>query len=49
LPCRYAYGYASNFEQPSIALAKVDVDTATVTKWEPGYQVFCLEPEFIPR
>ncbi len=45
----YVYGYHSIFEDPQIALAKVDVEGREVEVWKPGKNRFALEPRFIPR
>ncbi|KAG7675184.1 hypothetical protein Ndes2526B_g08043 [Nannochloris sp. 'desiccata'] len=46
---QFVYGYHSIFEDPQIALAKVDVEGRKVELWNPGKNRFALEPRFIPR
>jgi len=46
---RFVYGYHSLFDEPGIALAKIDMELGTVETWSPGPRRFCLEPRFIPR
>lgn len=46
---RYVYAYHSIFEDPQIALAKIDMDTEQIHIWRPGKNQFALEPKFIPR
>lgn len=46
---RFVYGYHSLFEEPGIALARVDMEQGVVETWNPGPCRFCLEPRFIPR
>ena len=48
-PHKYVYGYHSIFEDPQIAVAKVNVEGRKVEVWEPGPYRFVLEPKFIPR
>lgn len=45
----FVYGYHSIFEDPQIALAKVDVEGRVVDVWCPGPCRFVLEPKFVPR
>jgi all-trans-8'-apo-beta-carotenal 15,15'-oxygenase len=51
MPHRYVYGYHSIFEEPSLAIAKVDVGSGgnETEIWCPGPHRFCLEPKFVPR
>lgn len=47
---RYVYGYHSIFEDPCIAIAKIDMtgrEEADI--WAPGQGFYALEPRFIPR
>jgi all-trans-8'-apo-beta-carotenal 15,15'-oxygenase len=46
---QFVYGYHSIFEDPQIALAKIDVEGRNVEVWSPGKNRFALEPRFIPR
>lgn len=46
---RYVYGYHSIFEDPQIAIAKVDVKNNSVDIWKPGKNRFALDPQFAPR
>lgn len=49
---RYVYGYHSIFEEPSLAVAKVDCQASGGNEteiWCPGPHRFCLEPKFVPR
>jgi carotenoid cleavage dioxygenase-like enzyme len=46
---RFVYGYHSIFEDPQIAVAKVDTIANTVDLWKPGPYRFALEPRFVPR
>ncbi|KAL4425965.1 hypothetical protein ABPG75_009981 [Micractinium tetrahymenae] len=48
-PHLYVYGYASQFDNPSIGIAKVDTAAGTAAVWRPGFQRFALEPKFVPR
>lgn len=54
---RYVYGYHSIFEDPGIAIAKIDMtdnsnnnsDKEQADIWAPGPGWYALEPRFIPR
>lgn len=46
---RFVYGYHSIFEDPQVALAKIDVETGTTAMWKPGKNRFVLEPKFVPK
>lgn len=48
-PHRFVYGYSSQFEEPSIGIAKVDMAAGTTAVWRPGFQRFAGEPKFVPR
>lgn len=47
---RYVYGYHSIFEEPSLAIAKIDMlgGNNGTEIWSPGPHRFCLEPKFVP-
>ena len=46
---RYVFGYNSFFEDPQIAITKIDTSNGEVEVWKPGPNRFALEPVFVPR